>query len=504
MPALVASAQAAAPIYADSHGYRFAVNGNRLLPAEVVVAVIESAETPQQALDALRLAYQKAGYPLVAFRGEVRDKLVAIDVINGRITALDVTPPSLTPFFTSLKGQEDLHLDTLIRTVSVAEFFAAREGMRPKVNFVAAEEVGGSKLVATEEPIEGASPWNAAVSFGNLGSRYSSRYLAQASGAIRPGGGLELAASYGQGIPGLSSDSAGSLYHSGALSASLVTPWGLYGVSFLGTDYKIGERAYPLYPEGQLYVGSITGSQLVFADPTSRLTLSEAFTHTDNSTYVFEGLYQLTDQSYDLVSVGATGNSSFALFGLNASLSASVTANFGITPPRGTFLPTGLGIPSTRFAQVVGNVAYVQSLPEGWSAALTWSGQWADSTLPQNQQWVLGGFGNLSAWLPAIMVGDKGTLGRATVSTPTWQWEGFSATGTAFAEWGLAGLDFAEPGVPSVRGASDAGISVSASYSTGTQLLFAYAWPLGSRNVPISALNRQGKANLYFSLSQSF
>ena len=198
---LVAPAPTAEPIGVDSHGYYYSIVGNKLLTPAAIVAVVEAAETPQKAVDALRLAYQQAGYPLVALRGEVSNKLVAIQVINGRITEFDVTPPSLAPYFTGLEGRDDIDRNTLIRKGTLAEFFALREGLRPSVNFEPGQEMGGTKLVATAQPIEGASPWNASLSFGNFGSRYSSRYLWQAAGAVRPGGGLELTANYGQGSP---------------------------------------------------------------------------------------------------------------------------------------------------------------------------------------------------------------------------------------------------------------------------------------------------------------
>jgi len=501
---LVAPAPTAEPIAVDSHGFYYSIVGNKLLPPATIVAIVEAAETPQKAVDALRLAYQQAGYPLVALRGEVSNKLVAVQVINGRITEFDVTPPSLAPYFTGLEGRDDLHRNTLIRKGALAEFYAAREGLRPSVNFAPAAEVGGTKLVATAQPIEGASPWNANLSFGNFGSRYSSRYLWQAAGAVRPGGGLELTANYGQGIPGLSSDSSGSSYKTAALGASLVTPWGFYGVSLNKTSYAYGERISQLAPVGDITSGSITGTQLIYADEVSRWTVNEGFTHTDNEIDVFDGAFRLTDQHYDFITLGTSFNTSFALLGKNASLTVTASVSRGLSQPKGTFLPVDIGVANPRFTQVVGSVNYQQSLPVGTSLAIVWSGQWADTIMPQNQQWVLGGFGNLTAWLPAILVGDSGTLLRATIQSPPWQWKGVSVTGNAFVEAGLVNTYYTPEGKPDNRAASDAGLSVSASIQGGTSATLAYAWPLATRNVDMSTLNAAGRANLYFTLSQSF
>ena len=66
----------------------------------------------------------------------------------------------------------------------------------------------------------------------------------------------------------------------------------------------------------------------------------------------------------------------------------------GLTPPRGTFVSVVVGSPNTRFSIIQANVNYQQSLPADYALGLAVSGQWSDSTLPQNQQWILGGLGN--------------------------------------------------------------------------------------------------------------
>src|SRR5690606_11165287 len=155
-------------------------------------------------------------------------------------------------FVRGLQDREDLTIRDQLRASTMAEAYTARQGTRLKAQFAKAEQVGGTKMTVTEEPIPGAKPWNAILAFGNLGSRFSSRYTASASGTVRPGGGLELSAGYTQGLPGLTADSAGSSYKGGQLGASLVTPLGIYSLSYSRTQYTIGERAAPLYPSGDI------------------------------------------------------------------------------------------------------------------------------------------------------------------------------------------------------------------------------------------------------------
>ncbi len=505
-PAAIVQAPNEESVFVESNGYRYVVNNNRgLLPAETITRTIQLAQTPQQAIDTLRLEYLKAGYVLIAMRADVSGKLVAVEVIHGRIAETAIDPPSLAPYFTGLEDIADLRRETLIRKSTLAEFYASRDGQRPKVDFAPTKETyGGTRLIVTEEPLEGASPYALGLGFGNLGSRYSSRYTWQAGGSLRPGGGLELTGSYTGGLPGLTKDSAGAQYWNAAVGASLVTPWGLYSANYTAVQYKIGESSAPLYPQGDIQTGSLSGTQLVYVDTAMRWTVNEGYTHTDNNVTVFEGSYALTDQHYDFLTLGTFGAASFTVLDLNASVSATVNASRGLTRPRGTFLPDGPGVPSTRFTQVVATFNYVQSLPENYSLTLNWSGQWADATMPQNQQWVLGGFGNLTAWLPAALVGDSGTLVRLTAATPTWNWQGLSVSGNAFYEWGLVSLYYTPEGAQTTRGASDAGIGLNFKYATGTSATVAFAYPIASRNVEISTLNKLGRANVYFSLNQSF
>jgi len=501
--AIVAPAATAETIFADGVGYRFSVSGNTLLPPQVVRAAIEKAQSPKEALDFLNMEYQRRGFFLVAIRGEVRDKLVAMVVVEGRITESNVTP-SLAAFYRGVENDPAIDRNTLIRRSALAEIYSGRQGMRPKVQFESAKEFGGARMNVTEEPIPGAKPWNAGLMFGNLGSRYSSRYTASANGAVRPGGGLELSAGYTQGLPGLTADSAGSQYQNFVAGASIVTPWGMYGANFNGVAYKNGEASAPLYPDGDINTTTVSGTQLVWATETMRIAVNESWVHTDNTVTVFDNSFTLTDQHYDVLNAGILYSDAFAFLGQNASLSAGLTGSFGISPPKGTFLPVSQGVPNTRFAMAQANVNYNQSLPYGMTLQAAISGQYADSTVPQNQQWVLGGFGNLTAWLPAILVGDSGALGRVTVNAPAYAWEGYSVSANAFVEGGLTRLHYTPADNPKTKSLWDAGLSLSAATPFGTTLALAYAWPFASRNIALSAANSQGRANLYFTLSQAF
>lgn len=495
---------AAEPIYVDSGEYRYSILGNTLLPRAAVEAAIKSVATPKEAIDALNKAYTDAGYLLVVIGGQINNKLVALQVLQGRIAEID-GPPDLAPYFSRVMNRDDVTRDMLLRDSSLAELYAARQGVRAKASFSPAQVAGGTKLTLTEEPIEGAKPWSAGLAFSNLSGRFASRYTAGGQASVRPGGGLELTASYNQGLPGLTADSSGSSYKSGGLGASVVTPWGVYGLTYSDTEYQIGQAGAPAYPAGRTEYGGITGSQLLYTNPRDRVALSEGLTRYSNLQTVFDG-FKLVEQDYTVANIGVTYTTSFALAGQNSTFSAQLTVAKGLSGRSGSFLPVEPGTPDPRFVLVQANVVAGITLPLGITAGAALTAQHADVTLPQAQQWILGGFGNLSAWLPATLVGDTGTLLRATLNTPPFQWGAFSISGGAFAEGGVSRADARRDGEPYTRGLGDLGLSLSGSTTTGTSLTLAYGWPVWYRNVEGAVRDSvdRSRAHLYFTLNQAF
>ncbi|MFO1316118.1 MAG: ShlB/FhaC/HecB family hemolysin secretion/activation protein [Burkholderiales bacterium] len=504
--AIVAAAPAeAAPINVDANDFVFSVVGNTLLPREDVEALLRDAKSPKEAVEGLERAYREAGYLFVVVGGQVNNRLVAIRVLQGRISELEA-PDALLPFLRRIVGRDDLTRRDFVRTTAMIDLFTARQGTRAKAEFAKAEQVGGTRLTVVEEPVAGAQPWNAGLAFGNLGSRFSSRYTASATGALRPGGGLELTAGYTQGLPGLTGDSAGSSYRAAQLGASLVTPWGLYSLAYSKTQYRIGERTAPLYPSGDIETGGLTGTQLVYADDSSRLALTESLIRVSNVQTVFDGLTTLTDQNYTYASIGASYSRSVALLGQNAALTAGATYQQGLSGRSGSLQPDGPGVPNPRYALGQANAGLSTSLPAGFAASVTVSGQYTEDTLPQNQQWVIGGFGNLTAWLPAVLVGDSGALARLSVNTPAYRWGDFGLSGTAFAEGGLSRYSERPAGDPVTRSLADVGLALTGSATFGLTATLAYAWPVWYRNVSGAVRDSvdSNRANLYFALNQSF
>ena len=504
----LAAAQAPAQVIrVDSYGYHYEVIGNTLLDPEVIRTVLQDSVDPKAAFANLNQAYQKAGYFLVALRGNLDEKTFTIQVTEGRITAMDI-PPNLQPYFSGLEERDDLTRSQVVRRAALAELYSARQVMRPKLKFEPAQEVGGSQITVTEEPIEGANPWpwSAGLNFGNYGNRYSSRFLVQGNAALRIGNGIELTGGYTHGLPNLNSDSEGSSYNAGIVGGSIVTPWGIYGASYNRVDYQLGKISEPLNTAGNYRTWNVYGSQLLHADEVWRWGLNEGYTHTDYSNIVFETI-PLSDQNYNFVNLGTSFSRLVQPYELKGNLSGSLNYSRGIS---GTIKIVGQEykytsetrlVPDTDFNLFNWNVGYTQNLPASLVAGVSLTGQDTNTTLPLNQQWVLGGYGNLTAWFPGVVAGDKGMLGRASLSR-NWEWGPVTLTPSVFLEAGYSKLDFVPSRFQGTQFLSDVGIGLAANLKSGTSLTMGSAAPLGTRGTERYQTN-DNRAYFYFNLNQS-
>lgn len=491
---------AAAPLALDSHGYSYEVTGNTLLPETAIRKVLEDAATPDAAVDSLSASYRKAGFLLVALRARVQGRHVALNVVEGQITAVKARP-SIAAYYGGVEFDPAVTEDDLIRRNILAEMDASRSGLGFQPSVRPASQPGGSELTVSTPPQPGFKPVSGSVVFGNYGSRYVGGDVAAINLQAQPGDGWLFAANYTHGLPNLQSDSRGSRYDAGALSASKVTPWGVYGMSANRSSYRLGVAAAPYYPQGQTSTYALSGNQLVWANAAARLSANQAVTHVAYKSTVLGGSYTLADQDYNYATAGLQGSRTIQIGGLIGSLSAAANYNLGLSAPRGTMVYDLASAPQTRFHYWTINLNWQQTLPRGWSANLSASGQWGLDTLPANQQWVVGGYGSLSAFSSSIS-GDGGYLLRGVVQTPPWSWRGWQVSAQGFAEQGAATTHYNAAGTPAWRMMADIGVGLNFTSPANTSLSIVAARPTASKNVAAAVYNSQRA--VYFVLQQPF
>jgi hemolysin activation/secretion protein len=496
------SQQAGSVVSVQSHGYHYDIRGNTLLDAAALRSLAASATKPTELVASLYRTYREAGYLLVAVRAqEQAGQRVEVNVIEGQITQVKASA-ELQRFYTGVEFDPEVTENALIRRNIMAQAYAQRSGLEFAAGLKPAPQPGGTELDISSIPQPEFKPVQGQVTLGNYGSRYVSGMVLGEGLTVHPGHGLEINLGYLHGLPNSLKDSAGSRYDAANFGASVWTPWGLYGLSYARSAYRIGAAGAPLYPAGETTTWSLTGSQLVFASTASRVSLSQSLTHVENTQTAFAGFYTLTDQNYNFVNLGLQLSRNVSIGGLGGVINASVSGGLGVTGPRGTLTMTSPGAPTSRFHLWQATASWTQSLGRDWTASLNASGQWGLDTLPQNQQWVLGGFSNLSAWTPGILSGDGGYQLRAVAQTPSWTWGGWQVSAQGFAEQGAVTTHYNPPGSPGWRMLADVGVGLTFTAPWKTQLSLTAARPVASKNVPSATFDSQRA--VYFVLQQPF
>lgn len=486
----------------ESHGYAYVVSGNTLLDTVVLRRLIASAPDPNAAVADLFRAYREKGYVLVAIRAQgLGDKRVRVSIVEGQITKVDAAP-GLGKFYHGVEFDPAVTDNALIRRNIMAQAYAQRNGESFAAGLKPAPQPGGTELSVTQTPDPEFQPVQGMVTLGNYGSRYVGGVVLAENLTIRPGKGTEFNLGYSHGLPNLQTDSRGSRSDAASVGGSIWTPYGLYGLSYASSTYRIGDVGAPLYPSGTTRIWSLTGSQLTWASTTSRLSLNETLSHVWNEQTVINGLYTLVDQNYNVLSGGAQYSRNISVGGLAGVVNASATGFAGLTGPRGTLSVTSPGAPSSRFRYWQAALSWSQNLGKGWMGSFSASGQRSLDTLPANQQWVIGGYGSLAAWTPGILSGDGGYTLRASVQTPSWQWGQWQVLAQGFAEQGAVSAHYTSAGSPSWRMLADVGVGLTLTAPWKTTLSLQAARPVASKNV--SPLTYTSQRAVYLIFQQPF
>lgn len=495
----------AQPISIESHGYRYVVTGNTLLPPKLIEKVLRAAPTPKAALGKMQDAYHERGYTLVAITGETHGKTTRVSVFQGTITEVK-TPEDVGWFFTGLEGRNDVLSHELVEDQVLAGAYAARGGRKIDVNVAPAVNPAGTTITVSDPPIPGYTPVTGTITFGNYGNRYTGGYQLGASAVANLTHGVQLSAYYVRGLPWLEKDSRGSSYQQGGGEISAVTPWGIYGFAAGITHFRLGNVTAPLFPIGDINTYSLHGAQLAYADTSTRVLVTEALNRTTFKETVLDNSFTLLDQRYNWVALGGSYSRSLTVGGQPGSLTATASVDLGVSDPSGTLIDDVPGAPTSHFQYGTVSAAYQQHLPHGFELNLTGMGQWAGNTLPAEQQWTLGGFGNLSAWRPGVAVGDSGYLARAELTAPPLTRFHSKAQFGVFFETGGSRFTTTAPRTATWQTLSDVGLSLRLTLPYDFTATAMAGFPIESGGFTVAGENnvRMSRVDAFFVVQKRF
>lgn len=540
--------------------YRLFISGNTYLSVERIREITAPAKTPSQAILLLNALYRADDHLFVnvTYGREPEAHAIYVHVHEGYLAEVDA-PAAIQPFFEPFEGERGVTETGMEPQRILAEIKSERAGYTLSSRYSVDEDNPEAfKLIIDGREDPDHQPIEFTSVFGNPGNRFLGRYFGFANLKAYTPGGDQFTLGYGTALTGLGDSRGGENYDRYKAGYNTVTTYGLYGLSGSYTEYEasgllgigIQDRE-----QAEIVQGGITGNQFLYADSKTRVVLEESLKYVDSSIEITEGMVTVTaqgedggenadggplrdliggllgpligndqppgngggttttidlaeqsiqDETYGTARLGTSISHSWKLFDSDGNLSFGVGYKQGIggeventlTDPERT---ADFGLYDAEF-----KVSY--RLPGDLITSLKIKGQHADGDrVPQQQQWVLGGPDNLSAFLPGILLGDTGAYGRFQIQLPRWTLFTRPFRFSLFVEGGSAAFEGDNPpaGRAERETATDAGIKLEFSPIDSLTLTAHAADSLSTNNIPETRLE-DAESDFYFNIKAQF
>lgn len=476
--------------------YTLHVHAPGVLGEEQIRAATAGLDDLSNAVRALASAAQRAGTIAPKTLYVRSGSEVYVSIYAGMLGSVDAPQP-LMPYFEGLAGGEALDLGDFERRRLFASVHATRLGAGYTPVFTPGE---GDRYDLTLKPsADAVNPGVVRVNLSNAGNRFTGREFLDldARRGTASGDEYSVLARTAASILQLDEDEPGSDYHEYALGWSRVAPWGLIGANLRYLDYRLlsgGTRF-----NGELLIGDLGYTGVLSSTLVSRLTVQGKID------YIQKKLEQDADgllrqeEPYPSLELGTAYSRTLRLFseGFLALASFSARKGFGDGDPRLTLadLDYWLLRPAVSLRW--------QRLP--WSAELQAAGQYSGVTVPEQQQWVLGGIGNLHAYVPGVAVGDSGALFRAVGERGVFDTQHWSLRLRGFVEYGAAQYTEDVAGRPAgdLQSLADAGAELVAAYKPFLELALTAAAPIYDDGVNETA-REDARSDFFFRITAKF
>jgi hypothetical protein len=509
-------AGASAPYSGLVNGYELRVSGTHYLSNDELDAIFKAAKTPSQAILLMNSLVHRKGYLLVTMQYAPDSNVVYVHALQGRVA--DVQGGGVQAFFEELRGDEDLTRAEFERARVMANVKSLRAGVDYSVSYHTdtknPKDIG---LIFDATPAENHDATDVFFQIGNQGSRFVGRYFGNAGISHNFENGARIAFGYETAFTGLGESRNGEDYHRFQLAADRAFSTGLYGITASHTEYsqdfgpvQIATSAGGGTPlcdllgvlggllgcgtattttqnfslDADINTVALTGEQVISADLTHRFNLFERVEYIDS--LIDAGVFgSLQEEKYGSVELGAKyfaatllGDNKTFRWSAQLSFKAGVTGDSGTL---GTAVETSPEVgPATRtaeFVKILPRLAAKLPISDASEFNVNILAQFADEQLPQQEQWVLGGMGALSAYLPGVMAGDSGYF-ITTDFTHKFTVGGLDLSAAIFAEYGAAQFENATGTAGDERSIADMGLRLNAQLGWGVTVDAVAATPL--------------------------
>ncbi len=424
----------------DYQGMHLHVFGSHLAQPERLRKAVGEAANLSDAIRAIGYIHYMDGYPatLVTYAAVNSGEYdIYVRVVPGRVSEVS-GPPGLLPYFSNLKGKDPLTSAGLEADRALADGLSERAGEQYKPVFT---PLGGDEVrLDLGEAAPGGRQTTLLGTFSNYGNRYAGPYLAEAGLRQSFSSGDELTLSGATSVRFLGLGGAHSEpYHEGAGGWSRVTPYGVFGLQGRYADFSQTIQGFRL--NGTISSGSVAWLYPLYTDFQQRLNLQGKFmrehesvdtpAQTTNCNLLGDLLNQLGLVNCPLVTAAGgevlselynSAELSFSYVARSqhderqAELQAGLMLRKGLGPHRSPGSPASLD-----YFMLQPSFSARYPLTARWSALADGSLQFANSSLPQQEKFVIGGPSNLHAYAAGTGIGDHGESLRLG-----FEWKGYA------------------------------------------------------------------------------
>lgn len=437
-----------------------------------------------------RLAYLKGHLSAQMLYSRVGNTVYAMLV---PVDVQDVTVEQpLGKYFDGLKTGQPLQATAIERRRALASLHADRAGLHAALQWQVDQRVKPARLSLTTESQKKRkrrlSGW---LEFGNPGNRFVGRHFLDGFGqwTSRAGDALGL---FGRvGITGLNRPEEADNYVETSLDWSRVTTAGVFGAAVRHFDFDAQIAGFPI--EADLQQATASWTTPFYASLSQRWNVRAALEYTDKQTHLSSGNTLVQREQYLSSDVGLSWT--WAWRGEANLLGAGLDAGWkkGLTGQGNALTAADLGYSLGRLALHIDN-----DWDSGHRMRLSTKLQFSDHAVPEQQQRVLGGNGDLTASLPGLASGDRGLGARLSWSPPAQRLLATRWSAQLFAEHGSTRFQSDVAGRSTRRKSqSDVGVELLAEPARWIDLGLSFAQPIHDEGLSDAVLDA-ADANVYF------
>lgn len=475
------------------------VIGPEAVPRETLEQAISGGENLSDVVRRIQAAYYLAGFPAVRVVYALSEPDLYVQVSLGKITRVEA-PDRYLGYFEGIESADPLTDEAL----EPARTFASLHSDRAGESAIPSFKPDGDGAVLRIEP-DGKGPGRSAMGlgFGNPGNRFVGRHFIDWFGKHSFTTGDEIRATGRHALEGLDDDENAAGYNEHTVGWGKVTPWGLLALNgrYVGYQQRIELPGFGLASfDGNIREVEAGWTGLMHASFTSRWTVGAKVDYTRKDFATTVGDIVVQRQEYGSVE----GSTEYALilrpFDIPTELGAGLTVR------------SGLGSDETDNPIKAADLGYLLFRPtltakfklsDLLSLRAVAIGQITEDTLPEQQQWVVGGVGNVESYLPGVASGDTGGLARVQLETSPYEFMQIKVVPRLFVEYGMAKVENPLAGQSSdTQSIADGGVSLAFTYRA-FEASVSYAESFDEDGIDEAVLD-DADANVFFRVAMKF